>query len=71
MINVEIYRITPLKGEINMDENKEMTLVEKVEAEAKDGFRNGLNCSECVMTAFLNNFETMLEKELLLIFCLL
>ena len=46
-----------------MDENKELTLVERVEAEAKDGFRNGLNCSECVMTAFLNNFETGLPKE--------
>lgn len=46
-----------------MDENKELTLVEKVEAEAKECFRSGLNCSECVMTAFLNNFETGLPKE--------
>ena len=46
-----------------MEENKELTLVEKVEAEAKDCFRHGLNCSECVMTAFLNNFETGLPKE--------
>ena len=46
-----------------MEENKELTLVEKVQEEAKGCFRNGLNCSECVMTAFLNNFETGMPKE--------
>jgi len=46
-----------------MEENKELTLVEKVQEEAKGCFRCGLNCSECVMTAFLNNFETGLPKE--------
>lgn len=46
-----------------MDENKELTVVEKVEQDAKNCFRNGLNCSECVMTAFLNNFDTGLPKE--------
>lgn len=46
-----------------MEENKELTLQEKVEADAKDCFRNGLNCSECVMTAMLQNFDTGLPKE--------
>ncbi len=46
-----------------MDENKELTLVEKAEQDAKNGFRQGLNCSECVMTAMLNNFDTGLPKE--------
>lgn len=48
-----------------MDENKELTLVEKVEADAKDCFRNGLNCSECVMTAMLKNFDTGLPDEVI------
>ena len=48
-----------------MDENKELTLVEKVEQDAKNCFRNGLNCSECVMTAMLANFDTGLPKEVI------
>ncbi len=48
-----------------MEEIKELTLVEKVQADAKNGFRNGLNCSECVMTAFMNHFETGLPKEVI------
>ena len=46
-----------------MDENKELTLVEKVEQEAKECFKQGLNCSECVMTAMMNNFDMGLPKE--------
>lgn len=41
-----------------MEENKELTVVEKVEQEAKDCFKQGLNCSECVMTAMLKHFDT-------------
>lgn len=48
-----------------MDENKELTVVEKVEREAKNCFKQGLNCSECVMTAMLNNFETGLPAEVI------
>ena len=48
-----------------MDENKELTVVEKVEQEAKNCFKQGLNCSECVMTAMLNNFETGLPAEVI------
>lgn len=48
-----------------MDENKELTVVEKVEQDAKNCFRQGLNCSECVMTAMLNNFETGLPAEVI------
>lgn len=46
-----------------MGENKELTLVEKVEQEAKECFKQGLNCSECVMTAMMNNFDMGLPKE--------
>ena len=31
--------------------------------DAKECFKQGLNCSECVMTAFLNHFDTGLPKE--------
>lgn len=48
-----------------MDENKQLTVVEKVEQEAKNCFKQGLNCSECVMTAMLNNFETGLPAEVI------
>lgn len=48
-----------------MDENKELTLVEKVEADAKECFRSGMNCSECVMTAMLKNFDTGLPNEVI------
>lgn len=46
-----------------MDENKELTLREKVEQDAKNNFKQGLNCAECVMTAMMNHFETGLPKE--------
>lgn len=48
-----------------MEENKELTLAEKVEQEAKECFKQGLNCSECVMTAMLNHFDTGLPKEVI------
>ena len=48
-----------------MDENKELTVVEKVEQDAKNCFKQGLNCSECVMTAMMNNFETGLPAEVI------
>ena len=48
-----------------MDENKGLTVVEKVEQDAKNCFKQGLNCSECVMTAMLNNFETGLPAEVI------
>ena len=46
-----------------MEENRELTRAELVEQDAKECFKQGLNCSECVMTAFLNHFETGLPKE--------
>lgn len=46
-----------------MEENRELTRVEKTEADAKNYFRQGLNCSECVMTAMLDNFDTGLPRE--------
>lgn len=39
-----------------MEENRELTRAEIVEQDAKECFKQGLNCSECVMTAFLNQF---------------
>lgn len=46
-----------------MEENRELTRAELVEQDAKECFKQGLNCSECVMTAFLNHFDTGLPKE--------
>ena len=46
-----------------MEENRELTRAEIVEQDAKECFKQGLNCSECVMTAFLNHFDTGLPKE--------
>ena len=39
------------------------TLRSSMEQDAKECFKQGLNCSECVMTAFLNHFDTGLPKE--------
>ena len=52
------------KEVLQMEEKKELTVAEQVEQEAQACFRQGLNCSECVMTAFLNHFETGLPREI-------
>ena len=46
-----------------MEENRELTRAELVEQDAKECFKQGLNCAECVMTAFMNHFDTGLPKE--------
>ena len=51
------------KEVLQMEENRELTRAELVEQDAKECFKQGLNCSECVMTAFLNHFDTGLPKE--------
>ena len=51
------------KEVLQMEENRELTRAEIVEQDAKECFKQGLNCSECVMTAFLNHFDTGLPKE--------
>lgn len=48
-----------------MDEKKELSLAEKAEQDAKNGFKQGLNCSECVMTAMMHNFDTGLPAEVI------
>ena len=48
-----------------MEENRELTRAELVEQDAKECFKQGLNCAECVMTAFMNHFDTGLPKEVL------
>lgn len=46
-----------------MEENRELTRIEKTEQDARNYFKQGLNCSECVMTAMLDNFDTGLPRE--------
>lgn len=48
-----------------MAQEKAFTTVEQVEQEAKECFKQGLNCSECVMTAFLHHFDTGLPNEVI------
>lgn len=48
-----------------MEETRELTLVEQVEQEAKNGFRQGLNCTECVMSSMLHHFDTGLPEEVI------
>lgn len=44
-----------------MEENR--TIVEQVQEDAKNCFKNGLNCSECVMTAMMQHYDMGLPKE--------
>lgn len=45
-----------------MEENKPATR-EQVEQDAKNGFRQGLNCSECVLGSFMAHYETPFPKD--------
>ena len=47
-----------------MEENT-LTTREQVEQDAKNGFRQGLNCSECVLGSFMANFETPFPKDVI------
>ncbi len=46
-------------------EEKKLTAREQVEQDAKNGFRQGLNCSECVLGSFMANFETPFPKDVI------
>jgi len=48
-----------------MDENKSLTLAEEAEQRARDYFRQGLNCAECVLKAFMDTHETGMSEEIL------
>ena len=49
-----------------MDENKvELSVAEQAEQAAKDYFRQGLNCAECVLKAFMDTHETGMSEEVL------
>lgn len=47
-----------------MEETKRTTR-EQVEEDAKNGFRQGLNCSECVMSSFLAHYPTGYPQEVI------
>ena len=47
-----------------MEENT-LTTREQEEQDAKNGFRQGLNCSECVLGSFMANFETPFPKDVI------
>lgn len=47
-----------------MEENK-LTVREQVEQDAKNGFRQGLNCSECVLGSFMEHFDTPFPKDVI------
>lgn len=47
------------------EKDKELTLVEQTEQDAKNYFRQGLNCSECVMSSFMDHYETGLPREVI------
>ena len=46
-----------------MEESREWTKEQLVEQDAKECFKQGLNCAECVLTAFLKHFDTGLPEE--------
>ncbi len=44
---------------------EEMSPVKKTEESAREYYRQGLNCAECVFLAFLDHHETSLPREVL------
>lgn len=46
-------------------EEKNLTLQEQVTEDAKNGFRQGLNCSECVLGSFMANIDTPFPKDVI------
>lgn len=46
-------------------EEKQLTLQEQVTEDAKNGFRQGLNCSECVLGSFMANIDTPFPKDVI------
>ena len=46
-------------------EEMKLTRQELVEQDAKNGFRQGLNCSECVLGSFMAHFETPFPKDVI------
>ena len=47
------------------EKQEELTLLEQVDKDARNYFKQGLNCSECVMSSFLDHYETDLPREIL------
>ncbi|WP_304508753.1 C-GCAxxG-C-C family protein [Anaerotignum sp.] len=45
------------------EENKELTLVEQAEQNSSNYFRQGLNCTECIMCTFLDIYNKDMPKE--------
>lgn len=48
-----------------MEENKDIAFMEQVQQQAKNYFRQGLNCSECVMQTFLDLHGSELPPEII------
>lgn len=46
-----------------MTENKELTMAEQAEQAARNNFKQGLNCSECVLAAFWDVYGIDLPRE--------
>ena len=47
------------------EEKKELTLTEQAEQQAKNYFRQGLNCTECVLASFLDVHGSDLPREIM------
>lgn len=41
-----------------MEENQELTLAQRAEKQAQDYFRQGLNCTECIMQTYFDLYDT-------------
>lgn len=46
-------------------EEKKLTAIEQTEQDAKNGFRQGLNCAECVVGSFMEHYETPFGKDVI------
>lgn len=45
------------------EENKELTLIEQAEQNSSNYFRQGLNCTECIMCTFLDIYNKDMPRE--------
>lgn len=48
-----------------MEEEKDRSIIEQAEETSRNYFRQGLNCTECVLCSFMDHYQTELPRETL------
>lgn len=48
-----------------MEQEKTLTIIEQAAQDGKNYFRQGLNCTECVLCSFMDKYDTELPREIM------